>query len=52
MQKFRDQRDRVGGNLLSVGAGAMLASTAELNILLSKPLWHARGYALNVTLGG
>lgn len=32
--------------------GAMLAGTAVLNILLSKPLWQARGYALTVTLAG
>ncbi|WGL17217.1 hypothetical protein PVT68_02690 [Microbulbifer bruguierae] len=32
--------------------GAMLASTAALNILFTKPLWQARGYALTITLAG
>ncbi|MFD1217728.1 hypothetical protein [Microbulbifer celer] len=32
--------------------GVMLTATAVLNILLSKPLWQARSYALNVGLAG
>lgn len=36
--------------LLLILPGAMLAGTAVLNILLSKPLWQARGYALSITL--
>jgi len=32
--------------------GAILAGTAALNILFSKPLWQARGYALSATLAG
>ncbi|WP_299592935.1 hypothetical protein [uncultured Microbulbifer sp.] len=32
--------------------GLMLAATAALNILFSKPLWEARGYALNIGLIG
>lgn len=38
--------------LLLMLPGATLAGTAALNILLSKPLWQARGYALTVTLVG
>ncbi|SDZ79675.1 hypothetical protein [Microbulbifer marinus] len=38
--------------LLLMLPGAMLAGTAALNILLSKPLWQARGYALSITLAG
>ncbi|WP_226704511.1 hypothetical protein [Microbulbifer elongatus] len=36
--------------LLLILPGAMLTGTAVLNILLSKPLWQARGYALSITL--
>lgn len=38
--------------LLLMLPGAMLAGTAALNILFSKPLWQARGYALTATLVG
>ncbi|MEJ2419417.1 MAG: hypothetical protein P8Y45_21335 [Exilibacterium sp.] len=38
--------------LLLMLPGAMLAGTAVLNILLSKSLWQARGYALTVALMG
>ncbi|MFC6635598.1 hypothetical protein [Microbulbifer taiwanensis] len=38
--------------LLLMLPGAMLAGTAVLNILLSKPLWQARGFALTVALAG
>ena len=38
--------------LLLMLPGAMLAGTAALNILFSKPLWQARGYALTITLAG
>lgn len=38
--------------LLLILPGTMLAATAALNILLCKPLWQARAYALNITLAG
>ena len=38
--------------LLLMLPGAMLAGTAVLNILLSKPLWQARSYALIAALVG
>ncbi|MFI2810039.1 hypothetical protein [Microbulbifer sp. JSM ZJ756] len=38
--------------LLLMLPGATLAGTAVLNILLSKPLWQGRGYALTATLVG
>ena len=38
--------------VLLVLPGVMLAGTATLNILLSKPLWQARSYALTITLAG
>ena len=38
--------------LLLMLPGAMLAGTAALNILLSKPLWQARRYALTAALIG
>ncbi|AOS97847.1 hypothetical protein AUP74_02445 [Microbulbifer aggregans] len=38
--------------LLLMLPGVVLAGTAALNILFSKPLWQARGYALTVTLAG
>lgn len=38
--------------LLLMLPGAMLAGTAVLNILLSKPLWQARRYALTAALVG
>ncbi|WP_444913589.1 hypothetical protein [Microbulbifer sp. TRSA007] len=36
--------------LLLMLPGVMLAGTAVLNLLLCKPLWQERRYALNVTL--
>ncbi|AWF81646.1 hypothetical protein BTJ40_12870 [Microbulbifer sp. A4B17] len=38
--------------LLLILPGVMLAGTAVLNLLLCKPLWQERRYALNVTLAG
>ncbi|MCO1335992.1 hypothetical protein MO867_16805 [Microbulbifer sp. OS29] len=38
--------------LLLLLPGVMLAGTAVLNLLLCKPLWQERGYALNITLAG
>ncbi|GMG86269.1 hypothetical protein [Biformimicrobium ophioploci] len=38
--------------VLLILPGAMLAGTAALNLLLCKPLWQARRYALNLTLAG
>ncbi|UHQ55794.1 hypothetical protein [Microbulbifer sp. YPW16] len=38
--------------LLLMLPGVTLAGAAVLNILLSKPLWQARGYALTATLVG
>jgi len=38
--------------LLLMLPGAMLAATAVLNLLISKSLWQARGYALTVALVG
>ncbi|WP_444893691.1 hypothetical protein ACJJIE_04465 [Microbulbifer sp. TRSA001] len=38
--------------LLLMLPGVMLAGTAVLNLLLCKPLWQERRYALNVTLAG
>ncbi|WP_226647725.1 hypothetical protein [Microbulbifer variabilis] len=38
--------------LLLMLPGVMLAGTAVLNLLLCKPLWQERAYALNVTLTG
>lgn len=38
--------------LLLMLPGVMLAGTAVLNLLLCKPLWQDRRYALHVTLAG
>ena len=38
--------------LLLMLPGVVLAGTAALNVLLSKPLWQARSYALTATLAG
>ncbi|WP_237064848.1 hypothetical protein [Microbulbifer guangxiensis] len=38
--------------LLLMLPGAVLAGTAALNLLFSKPLWQARTYALTVILAG
>lgn len=38
--------------LLLLLPGAVLAGTAALNVLLSKPLWQGRSYALTATLAG
>ena len=38
--------------LLLMLPGVMLVGTAALNVLLSKPLWQGRGYALTITLAG
>ncbi|WP_444931325.1 hypothetical protein ACJJIF_05965 [Microbulbifer sp. SSSA002] len=38
--------------LLLMLPGVMLAGTVVLNLLLCKPLWQERGYALNVALAG
>ncbi|WP_444922377.1 hypothetical protein ACJJID_08725 [Microbulbifer sp. CnH-101-G] len=46
-----DEMDLSHGLLLML-PGVMLAGTAALNLLLCKPLWQERGYALNVTLTG
>ena len=47
-----DQDAVIQHRLLLLLPGATLAGTALLNILLCKPLWQARGYALNITLAG